>query len=522
MIAHNQRGNVLPFVIVGVAMAMALGMGMFYMTSTSFLGQAGGSGMERAHQLALAGRDYALANWDNPSKWDRSDRDFTLSAATPTEGFSLKYTGGRIKSTGFVNRNTPFEAKKTLTAFPPSPVKKSLIESFDDLSKWATGLAAGEIGSHAISGQDLDVTAATAAAYGTGSGTWSLLQLAVSSAGVDFTAPWRNAGYCLSYDLQAKIKNDSEYYMAGLIFKISNDRQTFYGVSFARFKKTCYSFFGCSDTDDIHPAVKPPILPDQNVWEPIKYIYSQPALVLWKSEGGSFTWLAYKILDSANLVVDEDEDEDEDEEGKLIPWSTLQVRLQEVYEFSGGDPNLLKKGAVVIGQTNAAHARITEDPIWTSATVGVFRLTDVSRAFESGEQLKVGGEAAATLGGRTNLVRVYYGDAAIARETSDEILTNDVRKWIPSGEIYWPPDTVAEWNNVDDRMTLVSPWDGRNTGVTLLGGIGPEAEKEADAIIKDGSLLTPPSGPIDKSGVALHATGGTATSTFFDDFALQY
>ncbi len=207
MIAHNQRGNVLPFVIVGVAMAMALGMGMFYMTSTSFLGQAGGSGMERAHQLALAGRDYALANWDNPSQWDRSDRDFTISASSPTEGFSLKYTGGLIKSTGFVNRNTPFEAKKTITAFPPSLVKKSLTESFDDptLSKWATGPAAGEIGSHATSSQALDVTVAPPDAYGSGSGTWSLLQLAVSSAGVDFTTPWLNAGYCLSYDLQAKI-----------------------------------------------------------------------------------------------------------------------------------------------------------------------------------------------------------------------------------------------------------------------------------------------------------------------------
>jgi hypothetical protein len=510
MIAYNQRGNVLPFVVVGVAMAMALGMGMFYMTSTSFLGQAGGSGMERAHQLALAGRDYALANWDNPSQWDRSDRDFTLSAASPTEGFSLEYTGGRIKSTGFVNRNMPFEAKKTITASPPSLVKKSLTESFDDptLSKWATGSAAGEIGSHATSGQALDVTAATAAAYGPGSGTWSLLQLSASSAGVDLTAPWLNAGRCLSYDLQAKIANVENYYMAGLIFKMSNDHLSFYGVSFLRIRQSWW--FGWSDSDDIPSGVKPDAI---RTYTNDGYFtrYSKPALVLWKRQGGNFTWLAYKILDNTNLVVDGSE--------KLVPWSTLQVRLQEVYGFSGGDPNLLKKGAVVIGQTSAARARITEAPIMTSATDGVFRLADVRGTFESGEQLKVGGEAAATLGGRTNLIRVYYGDAdATKPDTSDGTLIGNARKRNPRGEMHWPADNDTDWTTANDRMTLVSPWGGLNTGITLLGGTGTEAA----AIIKDGSLLTPDSGAIDNSGVALHATGGTATSTFFDDFALQY
>ena len=519
--ALNQRGNVLPFVIVGVAMAMALGMCMFYMPSTSFLGQAGGSGMERAHQLALAGRDYALANWDNPSQWNRGDQDFTISAASPGEGFSLEYTGGRIKSTGFVNRNTPFEAKQTITAFPPSPVKKSLIESFDaTLSKWATGSDAGEIGTHAISAnQALAVTYAPTDPYGSESGKWSLLQLATSSPGVDFTAPWRNAGYCLSYDLQAKINNAENNYMAGLIFKMSNDRQTFYGVSFLRIKEQRESWFSAwKDDDNIPSGVAPSDIQYNSAvvvnWlSGEAYRYSKPALVLWKRQGDSFTWMAYKILNSDNHVVYGSE--------KLVPWSTLQVRLQEVYEFSGGDPALLVKGAVVIGQTSGARARILEEPIWTSDTGGVdvVRLVDVSGTFESGEQLKVGGLDAAKLDGRTNLIRVYYGDAdATKPDTSDGTLIGDGRKRIPRSEIHWPPDTVEEWNDVNDRMTLVSPWSGLNTGVNLLGGTGTEA----DAIIKEGSLLTPDSGAINDSGVALHATGDTANSTFFDDFALQY
>jgi hypothetical protein len=133
--------------------------------------------------------------------------------------------------------------------------------------------------------------------------------------------------------------------------------------------------------------------------------------------------------------------------------------------------------------------------------------------------LKVGGEAAATLGGRTNLIRVYYGDAdATKPDTSDGTLIGNARKRNPRGEMHWPADNDTDWTTANDRMTLVSPWGGLNTGITLLGGTGTEAA----AIIKDGSLLTPDSGAIDNSGVALHATGGTATSTFFDDFALQY
>jgi len=62
-------------------------------------------------------------------------------------------------------------------------------------------------------------------------------------------------------------------------------------------------------------------------------------------------------------------------------------------------------------------------------------------------------------------------------------------------------------------------WDGFQASASRLGASGT---KEENAIIEDNSLLTPDSGAINYSGIALHATGNTATSTYFDDFAIQY
>jgi hypothetical protein len=83
-------------------------------------------------------------------------------------------------------------------------------------------------------------------------------------------------------------------------------------------------------------------------------------------------------------------------------------------------------------------------------------------------------------------------------------------------------DNVSDWSDYYDYMTLVQ-WEVPNSSASptpeRLGGVGTI---EANAIIKDSSLLTPNSGAIDYSGIALHATGNTATSTYFDDFAIQY
>ena len=70
MYIFNQKGSVLLFVISGIALAAAIGMGMFYMTSTSSMGQMSGNAMDRAHYLAVAGKNYALANWKDRTSWN--------------------------------------------------------------------------------------------------------------------------------------------------------------------------------------------------------------------------------------------------------------------------------------------------------------------------------------------------------------------------------------------------------------------------------------------------------------------
>ncbi len=518
-------------------MAAAIGMGMYYMTSTTSLGQAVGSGMNRAYYLALAGKDYAIANWNNRTLLNGNE--FTLS---PTERFSLSITDFQITSTGIVNKDTSFEARKTITAPPPSPVRKYFYEPFKDLTNWDTS-AQQQVGSFKVTpvggGNALQVISAATAF---GSGSWAFLAFNGGAAGVDLTNPWVNAGYCLSYDLQVKVNNNQLYYMAGLNFKMDNgigDSRQFYGISFLRAKR---SLVGSNDNDDIPSELKPPA-----IWTSPVIIgsdqYSQPAIVLWKRQGGSFSWIAYKILSSSDWVVDGS--------NNLVPWPNLQVRLIEAYplNFTNGGPTPLLHNAIIVGATSGASARISGTPTITAGTwssksaTGTLTLTNKSTTlFQNGENLLVNGVTLArvsgTIGTKTNYIRAYYADEnphGIPNSMpTDNNRGGDPRVITGSSDIvHWPVDNVSDWQALYDYMTLVQ-WDGVNTCPSncqpsclptctpvphILGGI---SSVEPNAIIEDSSLLTPNGGTIDYSGIALHATGDTAVFTQFADFAIQY
>jgi len=529
MSISNQRGNALLFTIIGIAMAAAIGMGMFYMTSTSSLGQAVGSGINRAYYLALAGRDYAIANWNNRTLLNGNE--FTLSN---TERFSFSttdITDTQIKSTGIINEGSSFEARKTITSPRPSPVRKSFVESFKDLSSWDTSAQVGKIQVATVTGGNALQVTPNAPAFS--AGNWAFLPFA----GVDFTNPWVNAGYCLSYDLQVKVNNNNQlYYMAGLNFKMDNgigDSRQFYGISFLRAKKS-----GGSDNDNIPTELKPPA-----IWDSFVTIgsdeYSQPAIVLWKRQKNpdgsfSFSWLAYKILSGSDWVVDGSNNL------VLVPWANLQVRLIEAYplNFTSGGPTPLLHNAIIVGATSGASARISGTPIMTAGTwssksaTGTLTLTNKStKLFINGENLLVNGVALAsvsgTIGAKTNYIRVYYGDENL-HGTPNNIPTDNNRWGDPrivtgSGNIiHWPVDNVSDWNALNDYMTLVQ-WDGNQGSATRLPLCTlPPCPTEANAIISDSSLLTPDGGTINYSGIALHATGDTAASTYFADFAVQY
>ncbi|RPH48309.1 MAG: hypothetical protein EHM85_17485 [Desulfobacteraceae bacterium] len=104
----NHKGNVLLFAIVTFALISVLGTGIYFMTISGIFGGLGANQQNRAYQLAASGRDYALAkNLNNMSRY------FTMKNG---DKFYLVVSGDTITSTGIVNENTPYEAKRTITA----------------------------------------------------------------------------------------------------------------------------------------------------------------------------------------------------------------------------------------------------------------------------------------------------------------------------------------------------------------------------------------------------------------------
>jgi len=537
----NRRGNVLLFVISGIAMAAAIGMGMFYMTSTTSMGQMTGNAMDRAHYLAVAGKNYALANWKNRTSWNNVE--FSVS---DKEKFILSYSGDEITSTGIVNKDTALEARKEIKAKSPSPIfaKKEWKDTFENLDSWDTGTQVGEHTIATVSGDKaLQVTnSVSLGSYG----RWSFLQFNPSGAGIDLNALWLNAGRCLSYDLQVKIANDHEYWRscaAGLIFKVAGTEynRDFYGATYIRARqKLDVSRWVWESDDDIPDGLKPTTTGSDGIFkEPLDiiylggnwYRYSRPAIVLWKKQGSDLTWLTYKLLTNTDHVVDAN--------NRLVDWSNLQVRLIEAYplNFSNGGPKPLLYGTTIVGATSGAKARINGTPIltaetWSSSSAsGTLTLDSISGTFQSGEKLLVDDEVRArssgTLGTKSNFIRVYYGDVNSHGTPSSNPTDNDrlgnPRLVYGSGDIiHWPVDNINSWGATNDYMTLVQ-WETPNaTAIPVPDRLGGGETTEAYSIIKDDSLRTPDSGTINYSGIALHATGDTATSTYFDDFAIQY
>ncbi|MBU1053669.1 MAG: hypothetical protein KKC46_07550 [Proteobacteria bacterium] len=561
MINFNKKGSALLFVIVGITMAAALGVGMFYMTSTSTIGQVSGSGIDRAYDLAMAGKDYTLANWDIRSQLN--NQEFIISG---TERFELKVTDFEITSTGIVQKGTPFETRKEIKFASPSPAKRHFLDTFENLDNFDTGTQIGSQAPAPTDGDNALDMGSSLSGFGAGSGTWGFLQLkSGSGGGINFTPSWKDAGRCLSYDLQVKIRNGEPYYMAGLNFKVagSGDDREFYGVSYLKTKQKKPFLGGPWSQADNIPLGLTPCTSDtpSGVFQdpiglelewPIFYWvrYSSPAIVLWKRQGGAFTWLAYKVLSDTDFVVDSSDN--------LVPWSNLQVRLIEAYQlsFTNGGTALINN-AIIEGKNSGAKARISGTPIITSGSLSVGNAAgNLTISYWNGiqfenEQLTVQntevGATAFTLNDRKNYIRVYYSDDNGDDIDEDGNYINENNHGTPNNSpidnnrrsnprlitgtnnmIHWPVDNVSNWNDVNDYMTVVT-WDGINTEIVsppeqlaelLKNSMG--IDTLSDTIIKDGSFLTPDTGAIDHSGIALHATGDFAHYTYFDDFAVQY
>jgi hypothetical protein len=109
----NQKGTALLFTVVAITAIAVLGTGIYFMTTTSTFSGLGANQQNRAYQLALAGKDYALTkNPGDTASLYPSGRYFTF---TNGDKFRLVISGDTITSTGIVNVGTPYEAKRTIT-----------------------------------------------------------------------------------------------------------------------------------------------------------------------------------------------------------------------------------------------------------------------------------------------------------------------------------------------------------------------------------------------------------------------
>jgi hypothetical protein len=108
----NHKGNIILFAVVAITAISVLGTGIYFMTTTATFSGLGANQQNRAYQLAVAGRDYALAKNLAPT----AGRDFTFYNDTLNIGkFRLVISGDTITSTGIVGEGTPYEAKRKIT-----------------------------------------------------------------------------------------------------------------------------------------------------------------------------------------------------------------------------------------------------------------------------------------------------------------------------------------------------------------------------------------------------------------------
>lgn len=117
----NQKGNIVTYVIVAMAMAATLAVGMVYMGSSSTfgLGEITANNFNKAYLLAEAGKDYALIQGvPDTTVIYPTGRQFTFAngdifslvvrdcATTPTYN---------IESTGIISPGTPLEARRKIS-----------------------------------------------------------------------------------------------------------------------------------------------------------------------------------------------------------------------------------------------------------------------------------------------------------------------------------------------------------------------------------------------------------------------
>jgi prepilin-type N-terminal cleavage/methylation domain-containing protein len=403
----------------------------------------------------------------------------------------------------------------------------------------------------------------------TNTGNWAMTFFSGYSS-TNLAQSWLDAQGFLSYDLQVKVYNTQPYFFAGMSFRNRNNSDLSdlysYAVSFIKPRQTRGCIIACGSwgaPSDQATALIPgytsdaaagPLFSNPGLFANLEQSsqplfgtqsrYGLPAIVLWKRNSAGFTWLAYRTLTAADGVVTYNSTS---KAYRLVNWSTLMVRVAEGYSLTfnngGGISGVgvpIKEGDVIETLDKTSSARVVMTPIltggsWTArSATGTFILANIvtgTTAIASGVPLHVNGvQLASATGGivntKKNYLRVYFTDPS-SRGTANNVETDNNRLANPRDSVNWPKDDLTELDATNDYVTLVQ-WTGYNTGVSAF-----TSTSEPNAIIVDNDLTTPtwtatsttadfafPNGNGGDS-IALVTSSGSATSTYYDDFAIQ-
>ncbi|MDF1593777.1 MAG: choice-of-anchor J domain-containing protein [Desulfobacterales bacterium] len=213
-----------------------------------------------------------------------------------------------------------------------------------------------------------------------------------------------------------------------------------------------------------------------------------------------------------------------------INEATLMVRVKEVASvtFSNGGPVAIENLDTVVGQTSGARGVVAGTPIISSGSwpgntaAGTLTMKNTTGTFVNEPIQVIGSSATATASGyrvRDNYIKAYIGDTSGYGTANNSPLDFNKRS-ILRGNVYWPPDEVADWSATNDYFTLVQ-WDVINSGlgqnvVKLIDSID-----EPNAVIRSNTLTSPTSSPLLQPELGLHTFGKGSTNVYFDDFAVQ-
>lgn len=389
--------------------------------------------------------------------------------------------------------------------------KAKFIDQFGSDAGWFT---AQDMGTHTTSGGAMQVTSVVNPSGATGlgaflggllgwggNGFWGFNAFNWGSTNANLAQAWMDAGGCLGYDLQVKVRNTGPYFMAGLGFRMANNSDSAdlyqYGVSFVRGRQTRskFWFFGWSGytqngdmASELVPAALYPASPETGSTYACGTLmtcqdqYSQPAIILWQRTGpatgiGNFKLLAYRILTANDGVLT-----GTDPNFRLKDWSSLMVRLIEGYELPftrglvDGSSRHLKYGDTVRNFAGTKTARVIGTPVITTnwggagsiVAAGTLILTNVvGGGFSNNEDIYLEGgtssayarASGAQVPTKANYIMVYFSDdktpVAGNAVQADNIRIGNARDGADflAGKA-WPPD---DWTNRTAGLPTATP-----------------------------------------------------------------